>query len=315
MTALIDSPDLPELPEDDADRVVPSSGRTERAAAHVPDEPSPPMGRGRLGFFVAAWVVMVLVSLALVLYALEPLFVEQTQDQLLASYRTTISNASNEANGLPGVSVPTKAPELGAPVAIVEIGALHLRQVVVEGSTSSQTQKGPGHVVGTAGPGQPGNSAVMGRRSMFGGPFDGLSHLTIGDEMPSGMPRVAIAGGLGTFSALLGIGGGTIAIMVMTLHGRSIHRAIATASGIGTLIAVPSAIGFAIIGLRETALPWGSLGYVNVPAALAIASMSVLTAPLGVAAAHSLQPALLKRIFGVYLVFIAVLMFKNALKM
>jgi len=143
----------------------------------------------------------------------------------------------------------------------------------------------------------------------------GLGGMTIGDEMPSGMPRVAIAGGLGTFSALLGIGGGTIAIMVMTLHGRSIHRAIATASGIGTLIAVPSAIGFAIIGLRETALPWGSLGYVNVPAALAIASMSVLTAPLGVAAAHSLQPALLKRIFGVYLVFIAVLMFKNALKM
>jgi len=143
----------------------------------------------------------------------------------------------------------------------------------------------------------------------------GLGDRTISDEMPTGMPRVAIAGGLGTFSALLGIGGGTIAIMVMTLHGRSIHRAIATASGVGTLIAVPSAIGFAIIGLRETALPWGSLGYVNVPAALAIASMSVLTAPLGVAAAHSLQPALLKRIFGLYLVFIAVLMFKNALKM
>lgn len=142
-----------------------------------------------------------------------------------------------------------------------------------------------------------------------------LGNRVIGDAMPTGIPRVAIAGGLGTFSALLGIGGGTIAIMVMTLHGRSIHRAIATASGIGTLIAVPSAIGFAIIGLHETGLPWGSLGYVNVPAALAIACMSILTAPLGVAAAHSLQPALLKRIFGIYLVFIALLMFKNALKM
>jgi uncharacterized membrane protein YfcA len=135
------------------------------------------------------------------------------------------------------------------------------------------------------------------------------------DQMPTGIALAAIAGGLGAFSALLGIGGGVIAIMVMTLHGRSIHRAIATASGIGTLIAVPSAIGFAIIGFGEGGLPWGSLGYVNVPAVLAIASMSVLTAPLGVAAAHSLQPALLKRIFGIYLVFIAVLMFKNALKM
>jgi uncharacterized membrane protein YfcA len=142
-----------------------------------------------------------------------------------------------------------------------------------------------------------------------------LGGKVISDTMPGGIARVGIAGGLGTFSALLGIGGGTIAIMVMTLCGRSIHRAIATASGIGTLIAIPSAIGFALIGLKETGLPWGSLGYVNIPATLAIASMSVLTAPLGVAAAHNLPAPILKRVFGVYLVVIAVIMFKNALKM
>ncbi|APL95343.1 UPF0721 transmembrane protein [Sphingobium sp. TA15] len=137
----------------------------------------------------------------------------------------------------------------------------------------------------------------------------------ISDTMPSGIARVGIAGGLGTFSALLGIGGGTIAIMVMTLCGRSIHRAIATASGIGTLIAIPSAIGFALIGLKEGGLPWGSLGYVNIPATLAIASMSVLTAPLGVAVAHAMPAAPLKKIFGVYLVIIAFVMFRNAMKM
>jgi uncharacterized membrane protein YfcA len=103
--------------------------------------------------------------------------------------------------------------------------------------------------------------------------------------------------------------------MVMTLCGRSIHRAIATASGIGTLIAIPSAIGFALIGLKETGLPWGSLGFVNMPATLAIASMSILTAPLGVAAAHSLPAGLLKRIFGIYLVIIAFIMFRNAIHM
>ena len=136
----------------------------------------------------------------------------------------------------------------------------------------------------------------------------------ISDQMPSGMLRVGIAGGLGTFSSLLGIGGGTIAIMVMTLCGRSIHRAVGTASGVGTLIAIPSAIGFAIIGLHDKGLPWGSLGFVNVPATLAIASMSVLTAPLGVAAAHWLEPRMLKRIFGVYLIVISMVMFHNALK-
>lgn len=141
-----------------------------------------------------------------------------------------------------------------------------------------------------------------------------VSGKVVSDTMPSGIVRMGIAGGLGTFSSLLGIGGGVIAIMVMTLCGRTIHRAIATASGIGTLIAIPTTIGFAIIGFRESGLPWGSLGYINIPATVAIASMSMLTAPLGVAAAHSLPAGPLKKIFGVYLIVIAVIMFRNAIK-
>ncbi|WP_294392579.1 sulfite exporter TauE/SafE family protein [uncultured Sphingomonas sp.] len=140
-----------------------------------------------------------------------------------------------------------------------------------------------------------------------------LSNRVLTQEMPTGVLRVSLAGGLGAFSSLLGIGGGTIAIMIMTLCGRSIHRAVGTASGVGTLIAIPSAIGFALIGLHDKGLPWGSLGYVNMPATISIASMSILTAPLGVAAAHSLEPAMLKRVFGLYLVAIALLMFRNAL--
>lgn len=136
----------------------------------------------------------------------------------------------------------------------------------------------------------------------------------ITDQMPGGVLRVGIAGGLGAFSSLLGIGGGTIAIMVMTLCGRSIHRAVGTASGVGTLIAVPSAIGFAIIGLGTPGLPWGSLGFVNLPATLAIASMAILTAPLGVAAAHSMPPGVLRRIFGIYLVVISIVMFHSSMQ-
>jgi uncharacterized protein len=140
-----------------------------------------------------------------------------------------------------------------------------------------------------------------------------IGNRVLTDQMPGGVLRVSLAGGLGAFSSLLGIGGGTIAIMIMTLCGRSIHRAVGTASGVGTLIAIPSAIGFAIIGLHEGGLPWGSVGYVNLPATVAIASMSILTAPLGVAAAHSLQPAMLKRVFGLYLIAIAIVMFRNSL--
>ena len=132
---------------------------------------------------------------------------------------------------------------------------------------------------------------------------------------PGRITRVAIAGGLGAFSSLLGIGGGTIAITVMTLCSRTIHKAIATASGIGVLIAIPTTIGFAIIGFNHPGLPWGSLGYINLPAAIAISSMSILTAPLGVAAAHGLPSTPLKRIFGAYLVVISLFMFRNALKL
>jgi uncharacterized membrane protein YfcA len=141
-----------------------------------------------------------------------------------------------------------------------------------------------------------------------------LSAMVLSENMPSGLPLVALAGALGAFSSLLGIGGGTIAITVMTWCSRTIHRAIATASGIGTLIAVPTAIGFAIIGFGHKGLPWGSLGYINLPAMVAISSMSILTAPWGVAAAHRLPSAPLKRIFGAYLVVVSLFMFKKALK-
>jgi uncharacterized protein len=140
-----------------------------------------------------------------------------------------------------------------------------------------------------------------------------LSRIVLTDKMPSGAVLAGIAGGLGVVSSLLGIGGGTIAITVMTWCGRSIHRAIATAAGFGALIAIPASIGFAIIGFGRHGLPWGSIGYVNLPAAIAIVSMSVLTAPLGVAAAHGLPPDPLKRIFGAYLVVISLFMFKSAL--
>lgn len=126
--------------------------------------------------------------------------------------------------------------------------------------------------------------------------------------MPTGLPRAGMAGTLGAFSALLGIGGGTLTTLTMTLCGAPIHRAIGTASGMGALIAIPGTIGFMIIGFGEAGLPWGSIGYVNIPAAAAIIATSMVCAPLGVAAAHNLPPAILQRVFGLYLVTVGVTM-------
>lgn len=126
--------------------------------------------------------------------------------------------------------------------------------------------------------------------------------------MPVGASRAGIAGSLGAISALLGIGGGTLTTLVMTLGGSPIHRAIGTAAGMGAIIAVPGTIGFLIIGFGEPGLPFGSFGYVNLPAAAAIITTSVLCAPLGVATAHYLSPALLRAVFGVYLTVVGITM-------
>ncbi len=143
--------------------------------------------------------------------------------------------------------------------------------------------------------------------------FPVLGRQQVAEALPRGAARAGIAGGIGAASSLLGIGGGTIAIIVMTLCGKSIHRAIATASGLGVIIAVPGVIGFAAIGQGVSGLPWGSLGYVNVPAAVVITSMSIFSAPWGAAAAHRLPAAILGRLFGIYLLAIGMLMVRNGL--
>ncbi|SHN59998.1 sulfite exporter TauE/SafE family protein [Erythrobacter sanguineus] len=126
--------------------------------------------------------------------------------------------------------------------------------------------------------------------------------------LPSGLPRAGIASALGAFSTLLGIGGGTLTTLTMTVCGTPIHRAIGTAAGMGAVIAIPATIGFILIGFGKSGLGWGALGYVHLPAAAVLIATSVLFAPLGVAAAHMLSPVILRRVFGLYLTFIGVLM-------
>ena len=139
-------------------------------------------GGRRLARVVVVWVVAALASFLIVLYFVEPLFQQRTQHALLGQMRAEISHA-HYALTLPSAATPALAPNLGAPVGVLEIPDLGLRQVVVEGVGPTQTAKGPGHVPGTAGLGQPGNSAVVGRRSTFGGPFHSLGDLKQGERI------------------------------------------------------------------------------------------------------------------------------------
>ena len=127
--------------------------------------------------------------------------------------------------------------------------------------------------------------------------------------LPQGLGLAGLASALGGFSALLGIGGGTPFVVTMVICGRRVHQAVATAAGVGFIIAIPGAIGFLILGLTETVpLPWGSIGYIHIPALLAISFMTVFTSPWGARIAQRLDELHLKRAFGVYLIAVAISM-------
>lgn len=120
-------------------------------------------------------------------------------------------------------------------------------------------------------------------------------------ELPVGWWRRGIGGGIGLLSALMGVGGGGLGGMLMTLCGRPIHQAVATASGFGLAIGIPAAIGFVLVGWSAEERPPLSLGYVNVPAAVVMGAVTTAVAPWGAKLAHRLDRKTLRRAFAVFL--------------
>lgn len=131
-------------------------------------------------------------------------------------------------------------------------------------------------------------------------------------NLPTGGGLALLASALGGFSALLGIGGGTPFVVTMVVCGRTAHQAVATAAGVGFIIAVPGAIGFLALGMLDPKpLPAGALGYIHIPALLAISFMTLFTSPLGARIARRLNEVHLKRAFGLYLLMISGTMFQK----
>jgi sortase A len=160
------------------------------AAPSAPDTDGPdqlPTRRllGRRTLIVGALVVVVvfLVAVGAVVYGIGSLVHARDQRALMTTERSDIAGAAVEAKALDHVNLPTQPPLPGAPVGVLAIPALGINQAVVEGVGSSQTVSGPGHVPGTAGLGQPGNAAVVGRNAAYGGPFGRLDQLKPGDKV------------------------------------------------------------------------------------------------------------------------------------
>lgn len=117
---------------------------------------------------------------------------------------------------------------------------------------------------------------------------------------PSPWPQIG-ALAIGFVSTLMSIGGATFVVPLLTLYGKSILQAVATASGIGPLIALPGVIGFAWAGWGTAGLPPMSIGFVNVLGAAIVAPLSVWAAPYGVRLAHRIPRRALELAFAAFL--------------
>lgn len=124
-----------------------------------------------------------------------------------------------------------------------------------------------------------------------------------------GWPGMSVAGWvIGTVSAIVGIGGGTLTVPFLTWCRVGIHNAVATSAACGLPIAVAGTIGFIATGWNEVDLPGMSSGYVYWPAFAAVAVTSVLCAPVGARLAHALPADKLKKFFAIFLAILGVRM-------
>jgi uncharacterized protein len=130
-----------------------------------------------------------------------------------------------------------------------------------------------------------------------------------GDDLPKGPLMKAFGFFVGLLSTLMGVGGGLFANLLMTFYGRPIHQAVATSSALAVLISIPGALGYVYAGWPAAArfpdvaalqLPF-AIGYVSLIGAVLVMPMSLLTAPLGVKAAHAMSKRTLEMAFGCYL--------------
>jgi uncharacterized membrane protein YfcA len=119
--------------------------------------------------------------------------------------------------------------------------------------------------------------------------------------LPGKAGQAGMGGSVGLFSSMVGIGGGTLTVPMLTFCNYPAHKAVGTAAAVGLIISLPAAITMLIIGVTPDDAPLGTLGLVNVVGFICIVPLTVLFAPIGANLAHNMDAAKLKKVFAVVL--------------
>lgn len=120
-------------------------------------------------------------------------------------------------------------------------------------------------------------------------------------QLPSPAAQRMMAACIGFFSSMVGIGGGTISVPLLTLYNYPAHKAVGSASAIGFLIALPGALTMLLFGTTPDDAPIGTIGLVSLLGFCCIVPLTVMFAPVGAALAARLNGARLKKIFALVL--------------
>lgn len=129
-------------------------------------------------------------------------------------------------------------------------------------------------------------------------------------QLPGLIGLSGVGTAIGGVSALVAIGGGTLTVPFLTWCNVRLPVAIGTSAAVGLPIALAGAFGYAMNGWQAPEKPDFTLGYIYWPAVLCMASMSLVTAPLGARLAHRLPVKVLKQLFGILTLLLALQMLR-----
>jgi uncharacterized membrane protein YfcA len=143
----------------------------------------------------------------------------------------------------------------------------------------------------------------------------GRESWVLGRQLPGRLAMTGYGFLVGLASSLMGISGGSLATMTMTLYGVPIHNAVATSAGLGVPITIAGTLGYLLAGLPHQALlPPLSIGFVSVIGVILIAPISSWIAPFGARLAHALPKRRLEIGFGLFLIAAALRFLVSLLK-
>jgi uncharacterized protein len=128
----------------------------------------------------------------------------------------------------------------------------------------------------------------------------------LGTDLPGTMPMTLYGFAIGLAGSLMGVSGGSLSNIVLTLYGKPLHNAVATSAGLGVPITIVGTLGYMLAGLHDRALlPPFSLGFVSLIGVAVMAPVSSLTAPYGARLAHRMSRRTLEIAFSGFLLLVS----------